>query len=50
MLASTSALILLLTCQSAQCVEGRTQTAFSVDVPFSEVIHKLDTMEKSVCV
>jgi len=45
MLPSASALLLLLTCQSAQSVEGRTQTTFLVDVPFSKVVHKLDTME-----
>ena len=45
MLPSVSVLLLLLTCQSAQSIEGRTQTTFLADVPFSEVIHKLDTME-----
>jgi len=45
MLHSTSALLLLLTCQSGHSVEGRTETTFSVDVAFSDVVHKLDTME-----
>lgn len=45
MLLSTSALLLLLTCQSGHSMEGRTQTTFVVDTPFSDVIHRMDTME-----
>ncbi len=41
---STSALLLLLTCQSGNSMEGRTQTTFVVDTPFSDVVHRMDTM------
>lgn len=45
MLPSASALLLLLTCQSGHSLEGRTETTFVVDVPFSTVVHRMDTME-----
>lgn len=36
---------MLLTCPLGGTIEGQTQATFVVDVPFSKVVHRMDTME-----